>query len=264
MSRDIKLALQEHKQKVLDELNLAESQILGIFLYGSQNYELDTENSDVDTIAIVLPTEYDLYFSKLITKELHLDNGEHCVVKDIREIFKEFKKQNVNFLEIIFTQYNWLNELYEEKWHMFTSVWGNSIAHYDMNRAVKSICGQAKHTLRQALKEEEVDGKKMANALKMFFYLDKYIKGYYFSDCIVPTSLEKENIMAFKLGKVQVTKENVEHLIKIFEEKEKSEVINMPLVVTQSYLNRSLERIAFDFCKISVRQNPFECKLESH
>ncbi|MBQ5919289.1 MAG: nucleotidyltransferase domain-containing protein [Lachnospiraceae bacterium] len=105
MSRDIKLALQEHKQKVLDELKIAESQLLGVFLYGSQNYGLSTEDSDVDTIAIVLPNEYDLYFSRPLTKELHLENGEHCVVKDIREILNEFKKQNVNFLEILVTDY---------------------------------------------------------------------------------------------------------------------------------------------------------------
>ena len=40
--RDIELALYEHKQKVLNELKIAESQLLGVFLYGSQNYGLST------------------------------------------------------------------------------------------------------------------------------------------------------------------------------------------------------------------------------
>lgn len=254
--RNINLALQEHTQKVLNELNIAESQLLGVFLYGSQNYGLATENSDVDTIAIVLPTEYDLYFSKPITKELHLENGEHCVVKDIREIFNEFKKQNVNFLEILVTPYRWINHRYSEKWAMFVYAWTETIVHYDMDRGVKSICGQGKHTLHQALREEKVDGKKMANALKMLFYLDKYSLGTYpFDVCILPTCVESEEIMNLKTGKVEPSREEAEALIKTFEEKEKS--FEAPTAVPKDFVDKSLKRIAFEFCKISATLNPY-------
>lgn len=53
--RNIEEALQEHKQAVL-AAGYTEKQILGIFVYGSQNYGTATENSDVDTKAVIIPT----------------------------------------------------------------------------------------------------------------------------------------------------------------------------------------------------------------
>lgn len=253
--RNIELALQEHKQKVLNELKIAESQLLGVFLYGSQNYGLSTENSDVDTIAIVLPNEYDLYFSKPLTKELHLENGEHCVVKDIREIFNEFKKQNVNFLEILVTKYKWINSIYSEKWTLFTYTWTDFIVRYDMTRAVKSICGQGKHTLHQALNKDTLDGKKVANAMKMLAYLNKYIDNRPFEECIIASGCEKQYIMDLKAGKKEITKEDAEALIETFERKEVE--FKPKDEVPKAYIDKSLQRIAFEFCKISAIFNSY-------
>ena len=253
--RDIELALHEHKQKVLNELKIAESQLLGVFLYGSQNYGRSTENSDVDTVAIVLPNEYDLYFSRPLTKELHLENGEHCVVKDIREIFNEFKKQNVNFLEILVTKYKLVNPIYSERWAMFTYYWTDVIVRYDTTRAVKSICGQGKHTLRQALNKDTLDGKKAANAIKMLVYLNKYIDNYPFVECIAASGCAKQYIMDLKTGKKEITRENAEALIETFEHKEaefkpKNEVL-------KAYIDKSLQKIIFKFCKTSAIFNPY-------
>lgn len=253
--RNIELALQEHKQKVLNELKIAESQLLGVFLYGSQNYGLSTENSDVDTIAIVLPNEYDLYFSRPLTKELHLENGEHCVVKDIREIFNEFKKQNVNFLEILVTKYKWVNPIYSERWAMFTYTWTDAIVHYDMTRAVKSICGQGKHTLHQALNKDTLDGKKAANAMKMLAYLNKYIDNRPFEECIVASGCEKQYIMDLKTGKKEITREDAEALIETFERKEVE--FELKEEAPKAYIDKSLQRIAFCYCKTSAIFNSY-------
>ena len=52
-------ALELHKQNLLRK-GYKEENILGIFAYGSQNYNLDTENSDWDTKAIIVPSFRDL------------------------------------------------------------------------------------------------------------------------------------------------------------------------------------------------------------
>ena len=129
-------SIEKHKQEVLKHVE-NEKQILGIFLYGSQNYMLDTEESDVDTIAIILPTERELYFEKPVTKEIHLDNGEHIVMKDIREYIRMLKKQNLNFLEILFTKYNWINPKYKPTWDCFV-MHKERLARYDNKKAIKS------------------------------------------------------------------------------------------------------------------------------
>lgn len=86
---------------------------VGIFLYGSQNYGLDTPESDVDTKLIVVPSLDDLVFSRApISKTLSLPNGELIDVKDIRLMFDNYRKQNINFLETLFTPYRILNPEY--------------------------------------------------------------------------------------------------------------------------------------------------------
>ena len=59
--------------------------IVGIFLQGSQNYGLDTENSDIDTKLIVTPTFEDLALNKQPQSTTHVRaNAEHIDIKDIR------------------------------------------------------------------------------------------------------------------------------------------------------------------------------------
>ena len=78
-------------------------EVFGVYLQGSQNYHLAYENSDIDTKAIVLPSFDDIVFNRQpISTTLILETNEHLDVKDIRLMFQNFKKQNINFLEILF------------------------------------------------------------------------------------------------------------------------------------------------------------------
>ena len=161
--RNIEEALQEHKQAVL-AAGYAEEQILGIFVYGSQNYGTATENSDVNTKAVIIPTMRQLAFHSVKTKELRLENDEHCEVMDIMHLINNFRKQNINFIEVLYTDYCWINPMYKMLWKVFFLQQREHIAHYDPTKCLKSICGQAIHTLKQ----NPYDGKKlqelMANA----------------------------------------------------------------------------------------------------
>ena len=139
--------VRKHYNKVKEFYN--EDQILGVFLYGSQNYHTNTKESDVDTKAILIPTLEDLCLRRPVSKELHLDNGEHCEVKDIREMVKMFKKQNINFLEILFTEYCIINPKYNALWRKYFVNNADYIAHYDVKKAILSLTGQGLHTLKQ-------------------------------------------------------------------------------------------------------------------
>ena len=88
-----------------------------IALQGSQNYGLDmyTEEymSDIDTKAIIVPSLNDILTNrKLVSETVVLENNEHIDVKDIRAMFETFKKQNINFIEILFTPYHRVPERY--------------------------------------------------------------------------------------------------------------------------------------------------------
>ena len=82
-------------------------------LSGSQNYGLDTENSDVDTKSIFIPNFSTLLFTKkLLSETWILDNNEHIEAKDVREMGIQLLKQGLNFVEILFTPYVDINPKY--------------------------------------------------------------------------------------------------------------------------------------------------------
>ena len=75
---------------------------VGLFLQGSQNYNLDYEGSDIDTKAIMLPSFSDFVLNAKPLSTTHImENNEHVDFKDIRLMFDCIKKQNVNFVEIL-------------------------------------------------------------------------------------------------------------------------------------------------------------------
>ncbi len=170
--------VKEHYMYLLE--NYPEKSILGVFLYGSQNYNLATENSDVDTKAIYIPTFEEIALNKTpISKELHI-NGEHCEFKDIRLMWQMWKKQNMNFIECLFSNYIKINSNYESLYFATIFPHRDAIARYDEKAAMLSTVYQTEHTIRQ-IKMEEPDkiGKKLANGYRLVnfcesFYIDCY------------------------------------------------------------------------------------------
>ena len=210
------LAIETHKQALLS-WGFKEENILGIFVYGSQNYNLDTPTSDWDTKAIVIPTFDEVLFDKPISREISVkrdnDEYEHCEVKDIREFIKMFEKQNINFIEILFTEYKWVNPKFQKLWKEYFVNNREEIARYDMNQAIKSIVGQAKHTIKQ----NPTNGKKIANGYRLIRFLQKYIdKDVPYWNCIyIPN---KENDMYLKLKQSEiVSPQHSELLLAMFE-----------------------------------------------
>lgn len=100
----IRAKLMEHMKAVVEKY--PNYRVMYVGLFGSQNYGLDTEESDVDTKCIVIPPKKDLFLKKdWVSSEIHLEDGSICMVKDVRAMFKEFYKGNINFVEILFTDY---------------------------------------------------------------------------------------------------------------------------------------------------------------
>lgn len=75
-----------------------------IALHGSQNYGLDTPQSDFDFQCIVVPTLSDLIKNKLISTTLEYHGGL-IEVKDVREQVKCMVKMNPTYLEVFLTPY---------------------------------------------------------------------------------------------------------------------------------------------------------------
>ena len=237
--RKWKDALKEHKLKIL-ESGYKEEQLLGIFLYGSQNYGCATEESDIDTKAIYIPNFEELCFKDPVSKELHLDNGEHCEIKDIREMVKNFQKQNINFLEILFTEKCWVNARFRNLWNEYFYEHREKIAHYNPRKMLDSICGQAIHTLKQipffnngnlyakdgslimevtGMSDTTFCGKKYANGLRLNYFLESFLLlDETFENSIKPNENFLKIIMSYKKGEKETTYFNIDRLLEHFYE----------------------------------------------
>lgn len=192
-------------------------QIIGIFLQGSQNYGLDTEKSDVDTKLIVLPKFEDIVFNKQPVSTTHIrENDEHIDFKDLRLYIQTFRKQNINFLEILFTDFKILNNEYEKFWNVLIEN-REAIARYNPYQAVNAMKGHAlekyqkmEHpypTKKDVLEKFGYDPKQLHHLLRIEEYLGRYIDGEKYEDCLRPHC--PEYLISVKQGRYNLNEARV-------------------------------------------------------
>ena len=196
MTREKKIMsrLREHYDESLQYFK--EEQIVGCFLQGSQNYGLDYEGSDIDTKLIVVPNFKDICLNKKPVSTTHVRaNEEHTDWKDVRLYMETFRKQNLNFLEILFTDFYIINPMYAEQWNRLIEQ-REQIAHMNPFRAVKSMKGIAMekyHAMEHeypskidVLAKWGYDPKQLHHLLRVEEYLGRYIAGESYVSCLRP------------------------------------------------------------------------------
>lgn len=168
--------------------------IVGLFYQGSGNYGVDTPASDVDTKMIVVPSFKDIALNRKAVSTTHVrPNEAHTDWKDIRLMLQTFRKQNLNFLEILFTEYKILNPLYADEWKRLEAE-REAIAHYSPFAAIKSMKGIAMekyHAMeheypakREVLAKHGYDPKQLHHLLRVAEYIKRYIDGEAYIDCL--------------------------------------------------------------------------------
>ena len=152
-------------------------------LHGSQNYNLSTEESDFDWYVAVEPTFEDFVFNRgSISKEIQYLYGV-ITIKDVRDMFQIIKKGGFNFLEILFTDYYYINKKYEDEWNMLRAE-AEKIARNNEYSTIRSYIGIAGN-----LVNKEPESKTCYRILVCANQITSYINGDSFkkvmtSDCI--------------------------------------------------------------------------------
>ena len=173
-------------------------EVFGVFLQGSQNYRLDYEGSDIDTKCIVIPTLKDIVLNKKpVSTTLILEDNSHIDVKDIRLMWECFRKQNINFLEILFTDYFNVPYKYGKYWFKMLDI-NEEIAHYNNYAAVNCIAGMVFEknaalchpypTLKDKIEKHGYDNKQLHHIVRCAEFLDRYIEGVPYAECLIPTN----------------------------------------------------------------------------
>ena len=204
----------EHDARIMRRLNehllcFRESfanEWVGIFLQGSQNYGLDYEDSDIDTKVIVLPSFEDIVFNrKPVSTTLVMPNDEHVDVKDIRLMFECFRKQNINFVEILFTKYFILNPEYAALFRPLMKV-REAIGRYNNYAAVSCMAGMVWEKRKSLTKPHPsaagvvekygYDGKQLHHMERILEFYIKYAAGEPYSKCL--RSSRRDELIALK------------------------------------------------------------------
>lgn len=259
-NKEIEDRLKEH-WIALERLGYNNDNIVGIFLYGSQNYGTDIETSDVDTKCLVVPTFEDI-ISNEVKSNKTIDFGKSgiCTVIDIREYIKEVKKQNINFLEIMFTNYYIINTKYRPFWNQLVSE-REKLVKYDAMRHFLSVSNQAKHTLKQrsAVVTIPEKNKKVYNAYRLSLFLKAY-RDYLFNSwnseiqaeykkCLYLSEDTRETLKKIRRSEAIYPLKEIEEILN--EEEEKKNFYAKFSYGNTAYLDSVLESFVKDCLKIN-------------
>lgn len=240
-----------------------QDEVVGIFNQGSGNYGLDYEESDIDTKLIIVPSFYKIAMNKQPISTTHFRaNDEHIDFKDVRLYMQTFRKQNLNFLEILFTKYCLINDNYFDEWKKLVDA-REEIAHMNLHQAVKAMQGVAKekyHAMEHhypkrmhMINKYGYDPKQLHHLLRIEDFISRYIAGVPYEECMIP--LRGEYLVNVKRGCHSLEEarfladrsmSNIDEKAKIFLEKVENKA--------NPEMEELLDEVQYNIMKIAVKK----------
>ena len=253
--KDVMNRVEEHAK----EVDLLGYDFFFVSAQGSWNYELGYEHSDVGTKAVIFPKFEDFVLNKDVLSTTYvLSNNEHIDLKDIRLMFKNFWKQNINFLEVLFSKYCIVNPDYQKEWGQLVNL-KERIAHNWY--AVKSMCGLASEKYAALYKpypsQVEVvekygySGKQLHHLMRMVNFLTGYVDDLSFEECLTFFPIyEKDILMSAKRQEFSLEEVNyfANRSISQLEELRTNYLSSNPNVIDEE-VKREVEKILFEILK---------------
>ena len=243
-------------------------EVVFIALQGSQNYGLDMYNeeykSDIDTKAIVLPSFEDFVRNKApISTTLVLENNEHIDIKDIRVMFDTYKKQNINYIETLFSKYKIINVKYM---NLVQPIFDHNeeIAHININQALRCMAGMSMEklkamehpypTIKDKIEKYGYDPKQLHHIVRMNYFIQNYVSGKKYIECLVPKDNVRNFLLDIKKGKCNL--ESARIIATVFDSSTKK--IKDENLLEKDEINQDsieiLENVKFDILKKRFRE----------
>lgn len=213
MNREEKIMkrVQEH----YDYLQSLGYEVVCVCLQGSQNYGLDEYSdeyqSDIDTKAIVLPPLDDfIAAASPVSTVVIMDNNEHAEVKDIRVMFDMFKKANISYIELLFTEFKIINPEWEPYIRDLFD-YRTRVAAYHRNQFLRCIAGMAMEkrkalchpypNLIEKIEKYGYDGKQLHHCVRLHNFITRFLDGEPLDTCYKVGNPMHEVLMNYKKQK---------------------------------------------------------------
>ena len=169
-------------QKILERLNRRKDyielnrkcKVVFVGLFGSQNYGLDDNDSDIDCVVVTMPSLDDLISGKtdvktLTQSEFSSDSSDDGQVKlmDIRDFAKQLAKGSFVNLEALFSDYVIVDDSFRDFYNVRNKIYDRYIWHYQ-----NAVYGAIHHILNYyemnaCSNEENKQSKRMYEALRL-------------------------------------------------------------------------------------------------
>lgn len=167
-------------------------------LIGSQNYGLDDENSDIDTMSFAFPTFEMLAKNNESYHRCYIGNDGHCEVKDIRDALNLLKKTSPNSVEYFTSKYKVYNPVYEELLKEYLDDEGMLwyMIHCNYSHMMDAMAGMA----HQLTKRNMPAGKQLSHAIRLEDMLFNFFNGTDPKE-ILSLQSDKQYVLAVKRDK---------------------------------------------------------------
>ena len=194
MDNRITQALQRYHDRVSRS-----REIMFTALYGSQNYGLDTPESDVDAYSVTVPSRHELIFGypsgedpvKSTPSSSYCYGTGKVTVKDVRQMMDAYVKQSINFCETLFTPYIIINPRYATEVAELRAH-AEEIASADLYQQLRTTEGMLQSQMVKAhaptapaIADSPTRMKCLARAMHCWQFIQRRSKGATFADALV-------------------------------------------------------------------------------
>lgn len=201
--------VEQNVKEGYEHLKGKQSMIFCTMLYGSQNYCLDTDNSDVDTKMLIVPSVKDVILGNQKYSHDVATTYGLCDIKDYRLMFKEYEKCNINFVETLFTPFEVHNPFFEDEFAELRRH-ANLIGNMDPIMLMKTAVGMAKnkyammtHPFPSKTAEIEkygYDPKQLHHLCRLMYFINDYMEKHDFDQCLIPNVDVRHWLISLKLN----------------------------------------------------------------
>lgn len=230
-----------------------ENQIIGIFLFGIQNYNSiffdEPVSSKLLTVSSQLTTNQDLIVESTYHKTLE---NEYVNFENIFLYFDLLTKQDINALEILFSKYSILNSIYNDSWELLKE-YRELIARINPSLLVSNLVAAAEDSylaLQKFSKEQQhfiqmygYNPEQLFQLLRFDEILSKYTNNVPYEDCISLSN--PEHFLEIRSGELSedvadnLAKITMEHILVLQENyfklhNKNAEILDAKEIITQT------------------------------
>lgn len=204
----------EHFNFAADSYGL--DNVWATMLYGSQNYGMATEDSDVDTKTMLFPTvRATVLGEKTVSTDLVLPDSSLNGVKDYRDTFALYLRGNVRFLETLYSDYQVVNPKYQS---FFDQLITNRelVANSLPRKLIHSAAGMAEQKFKaldhpypskvEVLAKYKYDPKQLHHLVRLYFFMMCFSSTLSFEQSLRPAKTLHNMLLNLKTNPLPVEK----------------------------------------------------------